>query len=185
MEPVAGAANFEIAPEELAATTSSVDSMSLGKMLLWLKQCRNRFRVKPSQNNISLSKETAPMQSAPGESAPVMTERVATAKIPADAETVLGQSAGEQKQQVLGTTGSPDGQVHGSTAAHTHEVSSASAARQPVPSMPDAATNEVSADEPATLINLSAGSENQHPKNDLLGEKTGANGRTRRTEICR
>ena len=29
MEPVAGAANFEIAPEELAATTSNVDSVSL------------------------------------------------------------------------------------------------------------------------------------------------------------
>jgi flagellar hook-length control protein FliK len=150
MGPVAGAANFEIVPEELAATTSNVDSVSLG--------------------NISSSNETvAPMQSALSGSVPVMTERVATAKIPADAETVLGQSAGEQKQQVLGTTGSPDGQVHGSTAAHTHEVSSASAARQPVPSMPDAATNAVSADEPATLINLSAGSEDQHPKNDLLG----------------
>ena len=104
-----------------------------------------------------------------------MTERVATAKIPADAETVLGQSAGAQKQQVLGTTGSPDGQVHGSTAAHTREVSSASAARRPVPSMPDAATNAVSADESATLIKLSAGSEDQHPKNDLLGGENGAN----------
>ena len=150
MEPVAGAANIEIAPEELAATTSNVDSVSL--------------------DNISSSNETvAPIQPALGGSVPVMTERVATAKIPADAETVLGQSAGAQKQQVLGTTGSPDGQVHGSTAAHTHEVSSASAARQTVPSMPDAATNAVSADEPATLIKLSAGSEDQHPKNDLLG----------------
>jgi flagellar hook-length control protein FliK len=150
MEPVAGAANFEIAPEELAATTSNVDSVSL--------------------DNISSSNETvAPIQSAHGGSVPVMTEQVATAKIPADAETVLGQSAGEQKQQVLGTTGSPDGQVHGTTAAHTREVASASAARQPVPSLPDAATNAVSADEPATLINLSASSEDQHPKNDLLG----------------
>ena len=31
MEPVAGAANFEIAPEELAATTSNVNSVSLGE----------------------------------------------------------------------------------------------------------------------------------------------------------
>ena len=150
MEPVAGTANFEIAPEELAATTSNVDSVNL--------------------DNISSSNETvAPMQSAPSESPAVMATRVATAKIPADAETVLGQSAGDQKQQVLGTTGSPDGQVHGGTAAHTHEVSSASAAPQPVQSVTDPATNEVSADEPATLINVSAGSEDQHPKNDLLG----------------
>lgn len=171
MEPVAGAANFEIAPEELAAATSSINSMNLGENAVvpeaWPQQVPGE---KPSQNNISLDKETAaPMQSRPGEPASVMTLRVATAKIPADAETVLGQSAGEQKQQVLGTTGSPDGQVHGSTAAHTREVAGTSAARQPVPSMPDAATNAVSADEPATLINLSAGSEDQHPKNDLLG----------------
>jgi flagellar hook-length control protein FliK len=132
MEPVAGAANSEIAPEELAATTSSVNAVSL--------------------DNISSTNETvAPMQSAPGESAAVLAARVATAKISADAET------GERKPQVLGT----DGQVHGGTAAHTHEVSSASAT----------ATDEVSAGEPATIINVGAGSENQHPKNNLLGEE--------------
>ena len=171
MEPVAGAANFEIAPEELAATTSSVNSVSLGENAVVPEAAPQRAQGdKSSQKDISLSKEAAaPMQSRPGEPAPVMTERVATAKLPADAETVLAPSAGEQEQQVLATTGSADGQFHGATTAHTHEASSASAARQPVQSVPDAATNAVSAKEPATTINLSAGSEDQHPKNDLLG----------------
>jgi flagellar hook-length control protein FliK len=104
---------------------------------------------------------------------PVIAEPVATAEIPADAETVLAPSAGEQTSQVLKTTDSPVGQVLGTTAARAHGIAGASAPPQSPETATDVTTNEASAGEPATRIDVNSGSATQHPKHDLLPGQDG------------
>ncbi|MGH7872633.1 MAG: flagellar hook-length control protein FliK [Candidatus Binatia bacterium] len=174
--PVVSAANFQIAPAELGANNPNVNSPSSSANAGVPEAAQQQVQgEKPGRSDISLNEETAPaIQPAIGGSGPVMTQRVATAEIPADAEAVLGQSAGEQKHQVLQTTGSPAGQIHGATAVQTHGVSGASVERQPLQTVTDVPTNDRSVGDLMPISDVNGGSESEHPKHDLLAGEDGS-----------